>query len=87
MIKSCAILRHPIHFAQDVYHPCLEYPFCICFQPISCLLALSVIKSTVEVWSACVQVILTLLNNGPKAQKSSDAGSSGMSEAIKCMYE
>ena len=43
--------------------------FVQCILSISCLVAILVARSTVLVSQCCVQVTLTLLNNGPKAQE------------------
>ena len=71
-----AFLAPPL-LAQDGNLPLSTYPHCICHLPISHLVAISVTRQTVIICNACVQVTLTLLCNGPKAQEC-DAGNLDM---------
>ena len=77
MFKLCPILSSlmksyafPLCPAWDVNHPFVQH-----ILPLSHLVAVSVIRSTVLVPQCCVQVTLNLLTNVSK-HKGSDAGNS-----------
>lgn len=63
VMKSCIFL---IHSAQDMNHPCIQYPCCISYLTISHLYCPIY---WCGVGNACVQVTLIFLNNGPETQE------------------
>ena len=65
-MNSLAVLLHP---TWNVNQPFVQHIYCIRSLPISQLVAVLVVKSTVTVIWYCVQVAIILVSNGPKVQK------------------